>query len=220
LDMNDKEKIVCPTCGGALKNGISYCSGCGTELSKEKDRAKGVRGGKSNAVVITGFVVLFGLLYLALAIKPEKATAGDTRRQQAAMPEDMGQYKAMLDQLPEEYDKLVLMGNKLMDEGSYHLAVEAYKKALAIDSTDPNVITDMGACYHALGSAEKAAQLFEKAVVLNPGHAIAYFNLGIVYRDLNNLEKTRQHWGRLIELYPDEPIADTVKKYLERLDIN
>jgi len=219
LGGNDKAMNVCPECGGRLKKGVGFCSGCGLVLSRGKDKIKKTAG-RGNSIIIAGFVVLFGLLYLALAIKPEKTTAGETQNQRAGVPEDMAQYQSMIDRLPEEYEKLVAMGNRLMDDGSYPLAVEAYQKALAIDSTDPDVITDLGACYHALGGSEMAAQMFEKAIALKPDHGIAYFNLGIAYRDLGRFDKVRHYWGKLIEMYPDQPIADTVKKYIENLDNN
>ena len=213
---SDKEIEVCPACGAALNKKSVYCSACGAQYSKPSSK-----GGKTNTLIIGVFVVLFGLLYLALAGSPEKATANMQGTQmESQMPDDMSQFQAMVDRLPNDYDKLVAMGNKLMDQDSYHLAIEAYKRALAIDSSDPDVLVDLGACYHALGSAEKAVPLFEKAIAIDPNHAIAYFNLGITYRDLNNNDKVRQYWGRLIELYPDQPIADTVRKYMGMLDNN
>jgi len=217
LGKSSEEINVCPSCGGALESGSRYCPGCGVTISKSKT---GMISSRGSIFIVAGFVVLFGLLYLADATKPEKAVAGAPREQKATMPDNMAQYREMIDRLPQDYDKLVAMGNKLMDEGSYHLAIEAYKKAIGINSGDADIITDLGACYHALGNGEEAIRLFEKAIEINPKHAIAHFNLGIAYRDLNDNENVRKYWGRLVELYPDQPIADTVKKYLNQLDNN
>ncbi|MEW5922566.1 MAG: tetratricopeptide repeat protein [Candidatus Zixiibacteriota bacterium] len=216
MSKNDIEIEVCPACGVDMNKKSVFCSACGTQYSKPAGK---IKRNKSNTIILGVFVILFGLLYLTLASSPEKATANNQENQmESNMPDDMSQFQAMVDRLPTDYGKLVAMGNKLMDERSYHLAIEAYKRALAIDSTDPNVLTDLGACYHSLGNAERAVQLFEKAIAIDPNHAIAYFNLGIAYRDLNDKDKVRQYWGRLIELYPNQPLADTVKKYLDRLD--
>ncbi|PKK84912.1 MAG: hypothetical protein CVT49_01795 [candidate division Zixibacteria bacterium HGW-Zixibacteria-1] len=212
---NDIEIEVCPSCGMALSKKNSFCSGCGAAFSKP------TKGTRSQTLILGAFVILFGLLYLAIASSPEKAAADSPKGQmESKMPDDMSQFQAMVDRLPTDYGKLVAMGNQLMDEGSYHLAIEAYKRALAIDSTDPNILTDLGACYHALGSADKAVVLFEKAIAINPDHTIALFNLGIAYRDINDKDKVRKYWSRLIELYPNQPLADTVKKYMDRLENN
>jgi len=117
----------------------------------------------------------------------------------------------------EDYNSLVLKGNENMDNRMYQEAISYYSKALAIDSSDPNVLTDLGVCYHETGNPERAVNMFEKAIAIDPDHMITYFNLGIVYREMNQPDKVKYYWTKLIEKYPDTPMADSVKAYLNRL---
>jgi tetratricopeptide (TPR) repeat protein len=131
---------------------------------------------------------------------------------------EFGNIDKLLSNLPEDYNELIKLGNNFMDNRHFPVAMECYRRALAIDSTNPNVICDLGACLHAMSDFKSAAEMFEKAIRMDSGHAIAYLNLGIVYRSMNNHEKAKLIWKKLMALYPDEVIADTAGKYIEMLD--
>ena len=104
-----------------------------------------------------------------------------------------------------------------MDHGRFADAVESYRRALAIDGSNPDLWTDQGACFHALGLHDSAIVKFNKALDLAPDHAIVHFNMGVVYHALNNPDKTRQYWNRYLELNPESPIGDTLKSILNSL---
>lgn len=208
----------CPVCGANAESADEYCRGCGAELAgsgKLKETKKKI--GSQDLIVIFGILVVFGLTYFAFFLKPGGQTEGHEHSELAGMQGSLADFNQMAASQPDNYDELVQLGNKFMDNRNYHMAVLSYERAVARDSTSPDILTDLGACYHALGNPEAALKMFEKAIGLNPEHVIAHFNMGIVYHGLNDLEKTKYYWNKVIELHPDEPIADTVRKYLSQL---
>jgi len=118
--------------------------------------------------------------------------------------------------LPESYDELVPMGNKLMDEGNFPMAAECYRRALAIwDNADVRV--DFGACLHGMGLGKRAIEEFMKVVAESPDHAIANFNIGIVYQSLRQPDSARSYYQRYLDIAPDGAAAATARKLLDEL---
>jgi tetratricopeptide (TPR) repeat protein len=123
----------------------------------------------------------------------------------------------LLADLPESYEELVNLGNRFMDNRAYAIAAECYSRAIAIDSLQPDVLVDLGACYHALRQPEKAIKEFERALLIQPDHAIAHFNMGVALSDLNQVDRAVEFWKRFIELAPDSPLADTIGSIIEHM---
>ena len=82
---------------------------------------------------------------------------------------------------PSDYEGLVRMGNEAMDAAQYAMAAEAYKRALAIDSSSLAVRTDFGACLHGMGLPQRALEELRKVIAADPAHVIANFNMGVVH---------------------------------------
>nr|MBN2278923.1 tetratricopeptide repeat protein [candidate division Zixibacteria bacterium] len=209
--MDDKN---CPSCGGPVQSGASFCRNCGHDLDGE---SKNCISRKNGWLAIVLAIAVFGAFYLVLMAEKGPGRQADMHQHgqdMAAMSDDQ---MGMISQLPVDYDSLVQMGNGFMDDGIYQMAITCYTRALAIDSTDPNVLTDLGVCYHASNDPEKAVSVFEQAIRIDPDHMITYFNLGVVCGEMNQPEKMKFYWNKLIEKFPGTPMADSVRSYLKRL---
>jgi tetratricopeptide (TPR) repeat protein len=209
------EETNCPRCGGILKVSLKFCPHCGFELPDATD-AKASTGRRRLHDFIIIILVLFISVIGYLAFTGRREKAGDNTDR---IGTTHGRFDAAADSTgyAESYEDLVRQGNGFMDQHSYDMAIGAYSRALAIDSTDPNVMTDMGVCFYALGKPQQAIALFDQAIALDSGHAIAYFNLGIVHREMNDREKARACWKKVMALQPGKAISDTVRKYLEQM---
>jgi tetratricopeptide (TPR) repeat protein len=212
----------CPGCGSKIAPGAKFCPGCGVNLADKGEKPSPAKNRQfllAMLPVVTVLVVAIAFFFYTSKKKPsEPAQEHFEHPPIQGMPAGtMPDYDNIIATLPKSYDSLVNAGNHFMDNQIFRLAVECYSRALAIDSSDPNIYTDLGACYHYLGEKEKAIQAFDKALAINPNHPIAHFNMGIVYRELNNLEKTRYHWNKFVELDPKASIADSIRKYLDNL---
>jgi tetratricopeptide (TPR) repeat protein len=96
--------------------------------------------------------------------------------------------------------------------------VEAYDRALELDPSDPNVLTDQGVMFRRLGWFDRAVENFTKASEIDPSHRQSLYNLGIVYRyDLQDFEKAGEAWEKFLALNPSGPGSDQVRAELEAL---
>jgi tetratricopeptide (TPR) repeat protein len=216
----------CPSCGGPVKPESNFCPACGTALSgsKKSDNSR-------KSTFSTQFLILIGIIVVAAAAylifvpqrlsQPQKAAEEDFRHPQIpGMPAGtQAEFDKIVANLPKTYDSLVELGNHFMDNQVFPLAIECYARAINLNSTDANIHTDLGACYHSTGKNQEAIDSFEKAISLDPKHAIAHFNLGIVYRGMNDKEKARFYWNKFLELNPKSPLVDSVRAYLKALEV-
>jgi tetratricopeptide (TPR) repeat protein len=204
----------CPECGNDIKPDETYCRSCG--YSKTADRKSSIA---RSFTVIMAVLIVFGAGYFIFAKKPEIRGKGFQHPDfEGNTMESMPDMEQALASLPDDYDGLVQKGNEYMDRGLFPLAIESYRRALAIDSTDVNVMIDLGACRHAEGQYQAAIGLFRKALEIDPDHAVGNFNLGIAYSSIDNMDSTRKYWRRYIELSPESPMADTIRHFLEMTD--
>ncbi len=174
-----------------------------------------------DTLLIVVFLLAASLAYFLFSNKPTVAEAG--HQHTTAMSQDQGNMpglEEMKASLPDDYDGLVQQGNIYMDSHVYPMAVEAYRRALAIDSSDVNVMVDLGASLHAMGDIHGALKMFKEAVKKDPNHSVAYFNLGIAYLGLDSSKKAAESWRRYLELEPDSPMKDTVQNFIEMLEQN
>jgi cytochrome c-type biogenesis protein CcmH/NrfG len=209
--------MVCPYCGGKLLSGKSFCPGCGATLQESSTRSikKGALG---------DLTILFGLAAVVLVGFSLFSPSPDLRQPQPSEfnhPPISGAPKGaeaelqkVISGLPTDVDSLIMMGNHFMDNRIYPMAIECYRRALRIDSANANVLTDLGACYHASGASDKAIESFERAIAAEPNHSAAHFNLGVVYHGLNNPQMAKYYWEKFIELEPQSPMADTIRKFI------
>ncbi len=167
-----------------------------------------------DGLIIAAFLVAAVIAYFIFSAAPQ------TPPDQFVHPEVPGmmpELDMVPPDLPQDYSGLVASGNQFMDKGQYHTAMICYTRALAMDSSSPDVRVDLGACQHALGMVDSAIVQFNRALVLEPDHAVAHFNLGIAYLSQNEREKTIQNWEKYLELAPGSPMADTVRGFINML---
>ena len=209
---------ICPTCGSNIKEDARYCPACGGSLSGKPVSGKKAGSGQRNSVlflVLTIIIFAGGFTIVSYMNSSQKTVShpyvpGMTGDSPPTSEE-------MLASLPDDYNELVLLGNDYMDRSVNSLAIECYRRALAIDSTNPDVFTDLGACFYAVNMSDDAIAVLKKALSLDPNHLIANFNLGVIFKGINEFDSTEKYWTRYLELYPDSPVADTLRTIIEGL---
>jgi tetratricopeptide (TPR) repeat protein len=147
---------------------------------------------------------------------PQAPTAMPAQSPAADFMQEVKLLEGIVAKEPGNRNAWVELGNKYFDMNQPVKSVEAYDKALAIDGNDPNVLTDQGIMFRALGWYDRAITNFSKANALNPGHQQSLYNMGLVYLyDLQQMDKAREAWSRYMALNPTGPAADQVRKFLE-----
>lgn len=121
-------------------------------------------------------------------------------------------------QEPNNRNAWVELGHKFFDSDQPMKAIEAYAKALELNSNDPNILTDQGVMFRRVGWFDKAIKNFENANRIDSNHQQSLYNLGIVYRyDLQDFPKAINVWERLIAIDPESPGASQIRSELEFL---
>src|SRR5215471_3208491 len=89
------------------------------------------------------------------------------------------------------------------DRATRAQALDAYDRALRLDSQRLDALINCGTLYYEDRSLEKAAECFRRSLAVDPKNALAHFNLGSVLEDLGDLEASRQHLRQAVRLRPD-----------------
>ena len=187
---------------------------------------------KKENLVFMVVALLVGLLggFLIFSVA-NKNKGGSSQGMPAGMPMGSGsptdysqriaEAEKILAQDPKNYQVWVQLGNDYFDTEQPQKAVNAYAKALEIDSSrqdTPNVLTDQGVMYRKMGLFDKAVANFEKASTLDPKHLQSLYNLGVVYaNDLKKTELAIAAWQRYVALDSMSPQGQQVKAMLEEL---
>ena len=85
----------------------------------------------------------------------------------------------------------------------YDKAVEAYKKALSINSDLPEPHNNMGNAFKAQGKFDEAIEAYKKALDINQNYAEAHYNTGIALHEQNKLDDAITSYKKAINIKPD-----------------
>ncbi len=232
--MTDK---FCPQCGAKAESAAKFCAECGTPIGAgtTKSGKPGVKGnapstGIRDLLIIVGVLAVVAVAYFMLAEKPippapQQQAAPSSTPQNMQDPHDHENMSmAVLDSLPKDYNSLIQMAYHYHDEGSqtgnsqdFAIAAEIYRRALAIDSSDPNIRVDYGAVLHGMGLPQRSLEEFAKALKANPRHPVGTFNMGIVHHDIGNADSAKIYFKRYLEIEPNGPAAQSAKDFLKEL---
>ena len=119
---------------------------------------------------------------------------------------------------PKNVRAWVTLGNLYFDTHQHQKSVDAYARALELQPDDPDVLTDQGVMYRALGAFDKAVANFEKANQLAPQHLQSLFNLGVVCAfDLKDRARAEAAWNKILQIAPTSGHAAQARQALAEL---
>lgn len=218
--------FVCPHCQKPMQEDANFCPACG------RPRAGAVRGksvGMRDHYVIWAVLAAAAVVFIALTTLGGKkqGPSGDGADQtQDHGTEPIGapmgkvNMEAFLKNLPTDYAAVVTMGNALMDQGHYDLAVECYTRALQQKPDEADVRVDLGACQHFLGQNDAAIASFTEALKINPQHGIAKLNMGIACASTGDTLKAIDWWQKLLSENPPEELKKRTEMFLSQFSGN
>ncbi|MCP4568119.1 MAG: tetratricopeptide repeat protein [FCB group bacterium] len=202
----------CSECGEKLSAKSAICSACGYDNGlSSKPLGRRVN---DHFIIIVVLVVALAALLVYQSTSKDQAVTGDPHQPPA---DPMGYENNMADfvnSLPTDYKALVSMGNALMDQSNFAMAVECYERAVEQQPGNPDVLTDLGACWHALGNDAKAIAAFGQALEYDPKHSVAKFNMGIVYLNRGDSALARHWWGKLLEENPPAELRERIQSIM------
>lgn len=98
-------------------------------------------------------------------------------------------------------------GTSLLEQGKTDEAVEAYRKALAVNPDDEDLRYNLGIALARQGRIDEAIQQYEEALKLFPEHTDVHNNLGNLLMRQGRWDEAISHFRRALETRPDSAIA-------------
>jgi len=176
---------------------------------------------------LLSFLGIFGVAAIILAFfmpkKPAQVVEQSTEIN-VTMPDSIihmnqhtiDQLKGLLKNDPDNIQHLIQVGNLYFDISRPADAIEYYEKALALDGTNPFVLTDCAVMYYQLGKSDTALAYLEKALTLKPDLPQAHFNRGLIYLTAKDDRRSAiASWEKFLTIAPDTVQANFVRQQIE-----
>jgi len=116
---------------------------------------------------------------------------------------------------------LNISGDKLYESGDLQGAIDEFKRALLLDSSNVNVHNSLGVCYGLQGQYESAIEEFKTVAAIEPDEYMAMFNLGLVHALRNQPERALEFFLKADKINGDiyEVAFQSGKLYFEAGDL-
>jgi Flp pilus assembly protein TadD len=197
----------CPTCGAPRQQQHKFCPSCGFDYRQTKNAEPAIprqsnRDRRREIVILALVVIVTAVAYNVVAALVGRDRPVAPVNTTTAMP---------------VLQNVIQAGNNFMDQQMFDKAIPQYEQALAMDSLQPDIMVDLGACYHALGENAKADLQFRRALAMNPKHPVALFNMGVVSLSISDTTAARNWWGKYLEVATDQQQIQAVRQQLSKM---
>jgi cytochrome c-type biogenesis protein CcmH/NrfG len=181
---------------------------------------------KKESILIAAVALLVGLLggFLIFSMGSERMAHQDGQQIPAAsapLPEygrRIAEAEGIVAREPGNLKAWVSLGNDYFDTDQPQKAIQAYARALEIQPSNPDVLTDQGIMYRKVGWYDRALVNFRKARALEPRHTQSLYNMGIVYAvDLKQPERALPLWEEYLKQDKSSDTSRRVRELLESL---
>jgi tetratricopeptide (TPR) repeat protein len=112
-------------------------------------------------------------------------------------------YSEILQQRPNHFHVLHLLGVIALQTRRTERAVELMRNAIALNENDAAAHNNLGNALRDLNRPEDALSSYDKAIALKPDYALAYVNRGLALKDLKRHEDALTSYDRAIALKRD-----------------
>ena len=168
----------------------------------------------------TIFVVALSTGLYSTQGKPELPSASGGAANQSMDAAIAGLIDKLADN-PQNTQGWMMLGRSYMSMGNYDGAVEAYEKAVELESAqNPQALVGLGEAllYQSNSPVEgRVASLFENALALDPSNPQALFYGGIGALNRKDPDLAADRWERLLELNPPPEIQEILRQRIAEL---
>jgi putative inorganic carbon (HCO3(-)) transporter len=93
-------------------------------------------------------------------------------------------------------------------------AIDVYEKAMKNSGETASILSQIAACYGALGNAPKTLEYAGRAVALDPTFTDAYFNMAVVYYRMKDYKTSVVNLKKVLAIYPSDEKANGLLKVI------
>lgn len=196
----------CPKCGAPREAQHQFCPSCGFDYRRTGNAKPALprqsgRSRRREMIILALVVIVTAVVYSIVA-----ALVG---RDRPITPPTSAAAPIL--------QNVILAGHDFMDHGEFDKAIPQYEQALMMDSLQPDIMVDLGACYHAIGENDKADRQFHRALAINPKHPVALFNMGVVSLTVGDTASARNWWTKYLEVATDQQQMQAVREQLGKM---
>lgn len=114
---------------------------------------------------------------------------------------------------PHSYRVYNNLGDVYSDEGNYDLAIEAFKKSVALKPDYADAVHNIGFIYLQLGDTAKAKKYLQQSIDMNPRLFQAWYKMGRIFMAEKNYQEAQKYMSKALELNPkDETVQQAITK--------
>jgi predicted O-linked N-acetylglucosamine transferase (SPINDLY family) len=114
-------------------------------------------------------------------------------------------YKAILKQLPDQFEALHFLGVLRAQQNKFKDAAKLFAAATKSDPSSFEAHNNLGNAYQKLGRHDDAIACHRKAIELDPKFATAHYNLGLAHMALEQFDEAAANYATCLEIRPDIP---------------
>ncbi len=129
----------------------------------------------------------------------------------------LNELKARVAKNPRDIAALVELGNLYFDASKFDGAVGYYKRALALDPTNPDVRNDEAAALHSGGHDLEAEREIARVLAERPDFPQALFNRAIVLRSMGRRSDSVVAYRQFLRAAPADPHAADARAAIKEL---
>jgi lipoprotein NlpI len=118
---------------------------------------------------------------------------------------------------PRDLAALVGLGDLYFDAAKFDQALPYYRRALALDPTNPDVRTDEATALHQTGHDLEALRELDTVLRTRPEFPQALYNRGVVLRAIGRRSDAVAAFRKFVEVAPHDPRAEDARNNLREL---
>jgi tetratricopeptide (TPR) repeat protein len=108
---------------------------------------------------------------------------------------------------PNCFEALSGLGSAYYKIGKIDEAIGCYKRAIEIESHDPNVYSNLGMALVAKGKFDQAISFYNKALQLAPDSINIHLNLGVALTSGGKLDEAAKEYDKILSIQPQNAVA-------------
>lgn len=114
--------------------------------------------------------------------------------------------KALIKRYPKDSFGFKALGAIYSETNRSKMAIDAMKRAIAIDPHDAELRSNLGNAYKDLRMLDEAEKCYKKALVINPGYGDVYSNYGVLLKDRGLFKEACDCYLTATKLQPQNPL--------------
>ncbi len=136
---------------------------------------------------------------------------------QENQPNELAHLEQTVADYPTNVKDIHALADAYADLERWEDAIEAYKNAIALDSTNGDLYNSLGTIYDEVDKLADAEKAYQQAIALAPKNSATYYNLGCLYEEQQRLPEAMQAYKNYLQYVENVEELTNIKHNLPRV---